>query len=102
MAAPRLVGYSCPELERTSLGPQGPPSNLIVSGACAVSIEKTGHVLVRTSHSRGQPKGQRFQSSKSAMSGGLKFVSEEPLAEFPEREEFPVFCSVAAGQAGAG
>ena len=36
---------------------------------------KTGHVLVRTSHSRGQPKGQRFQSSKSAMSGGLKFYS---------------------------
>ena len=37
-----------------------------------MSIRKTGHVLVRTSHSRGQPKGQRFQSSKSAMSGGLK------------------------------
>jgi hypothetical protein len=37
-----------------------------------MSIGKTGHVLVRTSHSRGQLKGQRFQSSKSAMSGGLK------------------------------
>jgi hypothetical protein len=36
-----------------------------------MSIGKTGHVLVRTPHSRGQPKGQRFQSSKSAMSGGL-------------------------------
>jgi hypothetical protein len=37
-----------------------------------MSIGKTGHVLVRTSHSRGQLKGQRFQSSKSAMSGGLR------------------------------
>ena len=37
-----------------------------------MSIGKTGHVLVRTSHSRGQPKGQCFQSWKSAMSGGLK------------------------------
>jgi hypothetical protein len=40
-----------------------------------MSIGKTGHVLVRTSHSRGQLKGQRFQSSKSAMSGGLNLVS---------------------------
>ena len=39
-----------------------------------MSIGKTGHVLVRTSHSRGQLKGQRFQSSKSAMSGGLNLV----------------------------
>jgi hypothetical protein len=39
-----------------------------------MSIGKTGHVLVRTSHSRGQLKGQRFQSSKSAMSGGLKLA----------------------------
>jgi hypothetical protein len=39
-----------------------------------MSIGKTGHVLVRTSHSRGQLKGQRFQSSKSAMSGGLRLV----------------------------
>jgi hypothetical protein len=41
-----------------------------------MSIGKTGHVLVRTSHSRGQLKGQRFQSSKSAMSGGLKLQNE--------------------------
>jgi hypothetical protein len=41
-----------------------------------MSIGKTGHVLVRTPHSRGQPKGQRFQSSKSAMSGGLKLDGE--------------------------
>src|SRR6516165_5812549 len=27
-AAPRLVGRSCPELERTSLGPQALPQNL--------------------------------------------------------------------------
>jgi hypothetical protein len=43
-----------------------------------MSIGKTGHVLVRTSHSRGQLKGQRFQSSKSAMSGGLKLLN--PMA----------------------
>jgi hypothetical protein len=45
-----------------------------------MSIGKTGHVLVRTSHSRGQLKGQRFQSSKSAMSGGLK-LSEAAMEE---------------------
>src|SRR5580704_8535001 len=44
-----------------------------------MSIGKTGHVLVRTSHSRGQPKGQRFQSSKSAMSGGLNLLPQLSL-----------------------
>ena len=51
-----------------------------------MSIGKTGHVLVRTSHSRGQPKGQRFQSSKSAMSGGLRL--EERCADLIPQRSF--------------
>jgi hypothetical protein len=51
-----------------------------------MSIGKTGHVLVRTSHSRGQLKGQRFQSSKSAMSGGLKLGYPAFLFYSPKNE----------------
>ena len=65
-AAPRLVGCSYAELERTSLSPQAPRKTFAGLGSCVLPTRKTGHVLVRT---RGTERPV-ISVVKSAMSGG--------------------------------
>src|SRR5271169_1015765 len=47
-AAPRLLGCSCDELERTRFGPQIVVKTFTVSVRCTSRNRKTGHVLVLT------------------------------------------------------